>query len=68
MDLRSKNLQKEYQQRFQGADLYRDSVWKILCKGLFSKHIETGCTLLDLGAGWGEFSRNILATKHMLWT
>lgn len=63
MDSRSKNLQEEYQQRFQGADLYRDSVWKILCKDFFSKYIKPNCAVLDLGAGWGEFSRNILATK-----
>ena len=63
MDLRSKNLQEEYQQRFQGADLYRDSVWKILCKDFFSKYIQPNYAVLDLGAGWGEFSRNILATK-----
>lgn len=63
MDLRSTNLQEEYQQRFQGADLYRDSVWKILCKDFFSKYIKPDCAVLDLGAGWGEFSRNILASK-----
>jgi SAM-dependent methyltransferase len=63
MDLRSTNLQEEYQQRFQEADLYRDSVWKILCKDFFSKYIEPSCAVLDLGAGWGEFTRNILATK-----
>jgi len=63
MDLRSTNLQEEYQQRFQGADLYRDLVWKILCKDFFSKYINPNCAILDLGAGWGEFSRNILASK-----
>jgi ubiquinone/menaquinone biosynthesis C-methylase UbiE len=63
MDERSVDLQEEYQQRFKGADLYRDSVWKILCKEFFSKYINPGSVLLDLGAGWGEFSRNIRATK-----
>lgn len=63
MDLRPTNLQEEYQQRFQGADLYRDSVWKILCKDFFSKYIDPNFAILDLGAGWGEFSRNILASK-----
>lgn len=59
MNLRSTQLQAEYQQRFQGADAYRDSVWKILCKDFFSRHIPSNSLLLDLGAGWGEFSRNI---------
>jgi SAM-dependent methyltransferase len=63
MDTRSKTLQVEYQQRFQGADLYRDNVWKILCNDFFSKYIGQDSFLLDLGAGWGEFSRNIQARK-----
>jgi len=63
IDSRSKCLQEEYQQRFEDTDLYRDSVWKILCTEFFSKYVRPTSTLLDLGAGWGEFSRNILA-KH----
>ena len=63
MDLRSINLQEEYQQRFKGADLYRNSVWKILCNDFFSKYIDPNSSILDLGAGWGEFSRNISASK-----
>lgn len=63
MDERSADLQEEYQQRFQGADLYRDAVWKILCADFFSRYIKPSSTLLDLGAGWGEFSRNIRAAK-----
>lgn len=63
MDQRSTVLQEEYKQRFQGADLYRDLVWKILCCDFFSKYISTNSTLLDLGAGWGEFSRNINVSK-----
>lgn len=62
-DARSTILQEEYQQRFQGADSYRESVWKILCKDFFSKYIKPDFAVLDLGAGWGEFSRNILAAK-----
>ena len=57
------NLQHIYQQRFQGADLYRDAVWKILCDEFFSKYITKESVLLDLGAGWGEFSRNIQGGK-----
>jgi ubiquinone/menaquinone biosynthesis C-methylase UbiE len=63
MDTRSTDLQQEYQQRFQGADAYRDSVWKVLCEKFFSKYISTTDVILDLGAGWGEFSRNIKAQK-----
>jgi SAM-dependent methyltransferase len=63
MDTRSTALQEEYKQRFRGADLYRDSVWNILCNDFFSRFISPESVLLDLGAGWGEFSRNIKASK-----
>ncbi|MET1078935.1 MAG: class I SAM-dependent methyltransferase [Pseudomonas sp.] len=63
MDTRATVLQEEYQQRFQGADRYRDAVWKILCDDFFSRHISKESALLDLGAGWGEFSRNVRAAK-----
>jgi ubiquinone/menaquinone biosynthesis C-methylase UbiE len=63
MDTRSTDLQQEYKQRFQGLDTYRDSVWKVLCEKFFSKYISQNDVLLDLGAGWGEFSRNINAIK-----
>ncbi len=63
MDSRSTELQQEYQQRFQGADQYRDAVWRILCNDFFSVYIAHEDVLLDLGAGWGEFSRGIKARK-----
>ena len=67
MDTRSVGLQKEYKQRFQGNDSYREAVWRILCGNFFSRYISQECTLLDLGAGWGEFSRNIVAgTKYAM--
>lgn len=63
MDTRSTDLQQEYRKRFQGTDTYRDSVWKVLCEKFFSKYISKNDVLLDLGAGWGEFSRNVNAKK-----
>ncbi len=63
MDSRSTELQQEYQQRFQGTDQYRDAVWRILCNDFFSVYIAHEDVLLDLGAGWGEFSRGIKARK-----
>lgn len=59
----SEALQQEYQTRFEPNAEYRDAVWKILCKDFFSRYISSECTVLDLGAGWGEFSRNISAAK-----
>jgi len=63
MDQRSKILEDEYKKRFESNAQYRDSVWKILCRDFFSRYINTESILLDLGAGWGEFSRNIEANK-----
>ncbi len=63
MDKRSLNLRDEYQKRFQANASYRESVWKILCLDFFSKYIASSYTVLDLGAGWGEFSRNVSAAK-----
>lgn len=63
MDQRSIALQDEYQKRFESNAQYRDSVWKILCRDFFSRYINEESVLLDLGAGWGEFSRNIKAGK-----
>jgi SAM-dependent methyltransferase len=63
VDNRSVELQAEYQNRFESSDSYRDAVWKILCNDFFSKYIPETSVLLDLGAGWGEFSRNIKAAK-----
>jgi SAM-dependent methyltransferase len=56
-------LKNEYRNRFSKSEFYRDSVWKILCKHYFSQYIPSDSIILDLGAGWGEFSRNITAKK-----
>jgi len=63
MDDRSEILKDEYQARFEGNEKYRDSVWKLLCSEIFSKYIKPEHSVLDLGAGWGEFTRNIQASK-----
>jgi len=63
MDKRSIVLQDEYQIRFESNAQYRDSVLKILCQDFYSRYINKESVLLDLGAGWGEFTRNIKARK-----
>lgn len=67
MNQLSSVLQDEYQKRFEANAEYRDQVWQILCKDFFAQYIKEDATLLDLGAGWGEFSRNIKAkTKYAM--
>lgn len=56
-------LQDEYQRRFAGNEEYREKVWQLLCRHVFSTLIPADATLLDLGAGWGEFSRAVEAGK-----
>lgn len=63
MDQRAEVLRREYEQRFRDGEEYRNAVWKILCAEYFSKYVAPSAVVLDLGAGWGEFSRNIVAAK-----
>jgi len=52
-------LSNEYRLRFTKLEQYRNNVWKILCADFFSKYIPKDASVLDLGAGWGEFINNI---------
>lgn len=63
MDERSLGLKKQYENRFEGVEEYRNGVWRILCNKFFSKYTNEQTVILDLGAGHGEFSRNINAGK-----
>ena len=58
-------LKDEYQRRFGERGDYRDSVWKVLCRDFFSRYISREAAVLDLGAGWGEFSRNVEAREKL---
>ena len=55
----NENLNKIYQIRFSGLEEYRNAIWKILVKDFFSKWIQRGSTVLDLGCGYGEFINNV---------
>jgi ubiquinone/menaquinone biosynthesis C-methylase UbiE len=58
-------LEKQYQLRFAAHNNYRQGVWKILCAEFFTQYIPKESTVLDLGAGWGEFINNIEAEKKL---
>jgi len=60
---RSQLLQDEYHRRFGDRAEYRDRVWKVLCADFFSRYIPRDAAVLDLGAGWGEFTRNVEARE-----
>jgi SAM-dependent methyltransferase len=60
-------LKLQYRLRFDGARAYRNSVWKVLCNAFFSRFLPKAATILDLGAGWGEFINNVEAgTKYAM--
>jgi SAM-dependent methyltransferase len=54
-------LQRMYAARFAGRSDYRDRVWKTLA-AYFSQWISPTATVLDLGAGHGEFINNVAAS------
>ena len=60
---KSEVLRDEYQRRFGERGEYRDRVWRVLCGDFFSAYIPADAVVLDLGAGWGEFTRNVTARE-----
>jgi SAM-dependent methyltransferase len=53
-------LNKLYSSRFPEADRHRkDAVWRVLCACFFQPMIRSSDTVLDIGAGYGEFLRHI---------
>ena len=57
----SQDLIGQYEIRFAEIQEYRNAVWRILCSSYFSRYVAENSTVLDLGAGWGEFINNIKA-------
>ena len=55
MDL--KNL---YEQRFPERELaQKNAIWQVLCRHFFSRFVQPGDTVVDIGAGYCEFINNI---------
>lgn len=54
-----------YRHRFDGRQTYRDQVWQAIIDARLQAWVGKDQAVLDLGCGWGEFSRNIQAAK--LW-
>jgi SAM-dependent methyltransferase len=61
--LNGSDLQGIYQNRFKGKLEYRNRVWNVLIRNYFQKYIQSGDTVLDLGAGYGEFINNVHCGK-----
>jgi SAM-dependent methyltransferase len=62
----SEELKALYANRFDERDrLWKDDVWAILWRRVFSRWIDGGDTLLDLGAGYCEFINHAVATRRI---
>jgi ubiquinone/menaquinone biosynthesis C-methylase UbiE len=64
---RSAQVQKKiYHLRFSETEnIIRKNVWKVLCKDFLQKYIAAESTVLDLGAGDGNFIINIQAKRRI---
>jgi SAM-dependent methyltransferase len=58
----SQDLQKIYQNRFQGKAEYRTALWRVLV-AFFDRWIPKEATVLDLGCGYCEFINNVICRR-----
>lgn len=56
-------LQRMYKTRFGGKLEYRNRVWSMLIRDYFQRFVRSEDTVLDLGAGYGEFINHIQCGK-----
>jgi SAM-dependent methyltransferase len=55
-----------YRRRFGDAERKRkDALWKVLCADFLQRYVGPSSTVIDLGAGYGEFINNIRAAKKI---
>jgi SAM-dependent methyltransferase len=59
----SVELSQIYGRRFDDHVAYRNEVWKVLTSEFFTRYIQPGDTVLELGCGYGEFINNIRCRK-----
>jgi len=60
------DLEKLYRIRFTDADrAKKDQVWRVLCEHFFQGYVLPTDTLLEIGCGYGEFSRHIRAGRKI---
>lgn len=55
-----------YRQRFLDKDREaKEQVWRVLCSQFFSRYVAHTDTVIDIGAGYCEFSNNIRAARRI---
>jgi len=60
-----RELQTIYERRFDAMLDYRMAVWSVLVRDFFQRHIPADATVLDLGAGYGEFINHVVAGRKV---
>ncbi len=61
-----KELDRLYAQRFNSAErIEKARLWKTLCQAFFNRYIPADGTVLDVGAGYCDFSNNIQAGRKI---
>jgi len=60
-----RELQTIYERRFEAMLQYRMAVWQVLVADYFQKYVPTLATVLDLGAGYGEFINHVRAGRKI---
>ena len=63
LDLKARELQGIYSQRFDQQVSYRNAIWRELIRGFFQRFVPAGAAVLDLGCGYGEFINNVAADR-----
>jgi SAM-dependent methyltransferase len=62
----SLRLDPIYKTRFSESDLAaRDPLWQVLCRHFFQRYVRETDTVLDVGAGFGDFLRNIRCARRI---
>jgi SAM-dependent methyltransferase len=60
------DLPAMYRRRFDDGERKRkDALWKVLCADYLQRYVNATDTVVDLGAGYGEFINNIRAAKKI---
>jgi SAM-dependent methyltransferase len=60
-----RELQTIYQRRFDAMLDYRMEIWSVLVADFFQRYVAANATVLDLGAGYGEFINHVHASRKL---
>lgn len=60
------DLARLYSNRFPADELeQKDAIWRVLCRQFFQKYVSRDAIVLDVGAGYCEFLRNIECAERV---